>query len=298
MRNPFRSKYRITQTFANKLIINGKEYYKQFGLLGHEGLDLVPTGTVNDVLCVEDGVVVRDIDDATLGKNYGKNVTIWHPNIRKATQYCHLAENNVKMGDRLNRGDKLGVMGATGNTMGAHLHLNLFDVDSNGIRLNRDNGYFGGIDPLPFLEEDTTTIDNHQAIEDKLRAERDSHWNTLVALYNALGVAHNNEVALAEIEKLVKLDDTLLEKEKNLEQANIKIADLEVNAKKLSEVNDNLIYENEKLKSEIEEQKDTITKQGFNINTLKEQIQDIKASAKLPIFMGWKRRIVEFIARL
>lgn len=157
MRKLFNSAFKVTQTFANKLMVDGKDYYGQFGLAGHEGLDLIPSGTVWDVFCLEDGVVVKDEDNARSGA-YGINVTVWHPKIKKATQYCHLAENYVSNGQSIKAGEKLGKMGATGNVSGAHVHLNLFETDEEGYRKNRGNGYLGGIDPLPFLNENTEPI--------------------------------------------------------------------------------------------------------------------------------------------
>lgn len=148
MRSPFTGAFQITQKFGEN-----PNYYAKFGLKGHEGLDLIPIGSDWSILALEDGVVVRDEDNPRSG-NYGIYVTLWHPQIKKATQYCHLAENYVSINQKVKKGEKIGKMGATGNVTGAHLHLNLFEVDDQGYRLNRNNGYFGGVDPLPFLQED------------------------------------------------------------------------------------------------------------------------------------------------
>lgn len=154
----FRSPYRITQVFGgdHTLTIGGKtmtaaEYYGQFGLAGHEGLDLVPTDSDWTVLALADGQVVKDNDDVRSG-GYGNYVTLWHPELKKATSYGHFSENYVIIGQKVKKGDPIGKMGSSGNSTGAHVHLNLFEVDENGIRLNRNNGYAGGVDPLPFLK--------------------------------------------------------------------------------------------------------------------------------------------------
>lgn len=149
MRKIFDSQVQVTQEFG----VNS-EYYKQFGLRAHEGLDIIPTGSSWNIYCLEDGVVIKDDDIAgsPLNDPYGIFVTIWHPTINKATQYCHLEKNYVQNGQAVKRGDLIGVMGKTGNVSGAHLHLNLFETDVNGVKINKDNGYLGGIDPLPFLQ--------------------------------------------------------------------------------------------------------------------------------------------------
>lgn len=148
MRKLFRSQHKITQEFG----VN-KEYYSKFGLQGHEGLDLIPTGTDWTVYALEDGVVVKDEDNARSGA-YGVYCTIWHPSINKATQYCHMEFNLVENGMQVKKGQAIGKMGSTGNSTGAHVHLNLFETDGSGTRLNKDNGFLGGINPQPFLEED------------------------------------------------------------------------------------------------------------------------------------------------
>lgn len=155
MKSPFKSAFKVTQGFGER-----PEYYKQFGLAGHEGIDLIPNGTSWDILALADGVVVLDDDivGSVSADPYGKIVTLWHPTLNKATMYCHLAENFVVYGQQVKKGERIGTMGATGNVDGAHLHLNLFETDANGIRLNRKNGFLGGIDPLPFLQADDAVI--------------------------------------------------------------------------------------------------------------------------------------------
>ena len=45
------------------------------------------------------------------------------------TRYLHLDSLSVSVGQQVTKGQKLGVMGNTGNSFGAHLH---FDVMLNG----------------------------------------------------------------------------------------------------------------------------------------------------------------------
>lgn len=150
----FNSAFKVTQKFG----VN-PDYYKQFGLTGHEGLDLVPTSSDWSVYSLPyKGKVVKDIDMASKGGAYGITDTVWYPEIGEAWQYCHLKTNTLYEGQEIEPSTYIGQMGDTGNTKGAHLHVNRFKVNVNGIRLNKDNGTLGGIDPLPFLEKDPAII--------------------------------------------------------------------------------------------------------------------------------------------
>ncbi len=145
---PFRNGLRITQKYGED-----PSYYGQFGLAGHEGLDLVPKvfNGDNQVVCIEDGEVVRDIDDPVAGKAYGNHVVVLNRATGRAWWYCHLAQNYVEGKQQIKRGEVIGEMGSTGNTNGAHLHLGLRLANINGEAINLNNGYSGFVDPLPVL---------------------------------------------------------------------------------------------------------------------------------------------------
>lgn len=261
MRKLFRSQFKVTQGFG----VN-PEYYKQFGLKAHEGIDLIPTGTVWDVFALEDGIVVKDEDNARSGA-YGKYVTIWSPTIKKATQYCHLASNSVSNGQQIKKGDVIGVMGATGNTTGAHVHLNLFQTDDNGVRLNKDNGYLGGVDPLPFLNEVTEASDQQEII-DELRVARDKNWNlyqSQIEENKKLQIFNDDLVSQLSTEKenSLNLAEDLRNTEQKLGQCLNITGELNETDKKTTEQlieeqkkNKDLMDENAILKKKVDEMKE------------------------------------------
>ncbi len=89
---------------------------------------------VNDTVCAaDDGVIVGVIKDYTDGgktkewRDYANFITIYHPHSGVYTQYVHLAHKGsfVKVGDRVKRGDVIGLSGNTGMTHGEHLHFNV-----------------------------------------------------------------------------------------------------------------------------------------------------------------------------
>lgn len=147
MQIPFSGGSTLTQGFGDN-----PQNYAQFGLKGHEGLDFIPKDADKQVYAVESGVVTEDVDDPVQGKAYGINVVIFVATNRRLWTYAHLSQNFVKKGDKVLRGQPIGVEGATGNTTGPHLHLGLRLTDANGNPLNTGNGYFGYVDPAPTVQ--------------------------------------------------------------------------------------------------------------------------------------------------
>lgn len=124
--------------------------YVQFGLKGHNGIDLgVATGTpVKSVAAGE--VMYVGID-----QDYGNYVRIYHPALNVCTFYAHLQNSVVTFGTKVNAGATIGFSGNTGNSTGPHLH---FEVRKMKDRLNYDlsfNTGFGSkgqLDPFTFMK--------------------------------------------------------------------------------------------------------------------------------------------------
>ena len=139
-RLPFDSVQYQTLGFGDNLIDPVlKRMYSQFGLAGHDGIDFdLPQGT--PIFASDTGLVVL-----AGGGDYGKTVVIEHDWGR--SYYGHLSEVQVVLGQKVSKGDKLALSGNTGLSTGAHLH---FSIKPN---LNdRLNGYYGKINPLPYLQ--------------------------------------------------------------------------------------------------------------------------------------------------
>jgi murein DD-endopeptidase MepM/ murein hydrolase activator NlpD len=49
------------------------------------------------------------------------------------SRFCHLSKTNVKVGQKVRRGDKIAEVGMTGKTTGPHLH---YEVRLGGIPAN------------------------------------------------------------------------------------------------------------------------------------------------------------------
>jgi murein DD-endopeptidase MepM/ murein hydrolase activator NlpD len=93
----------------------------------HEGVDIASrTGT--PVYTTADGIVSR----AETVEGYGKLVVIDHGYGFK-TYYGHNSKIYVKVGQRVQRGDRISAVGNTGSSTGSHCH---YEVRLNGIPVN------------------------------------------------------------------------------------------------------------------------------------------------------------------
>ncbi len=118
---PITAKWRLSSPYGNRA--DPFTGVKKF----HTGMDMAaPTGT--PVKASLDGKVVA----VSYNQVYGNYVIISHINGYQSL-YAHLHTATVKVGQRLNQGDKLGLVGSTGYSTGPHLH---FTVYKNGKLVN------------------------------------------------------------------------------------------------------------------------------------------------------------------
>lgn len=95
----------------------------------HKGIDIA-NKKAPGVLAADSGTVV--VAGWIDGYGYGSRIVIDHGNGYK-TRYAHLSRINVQVGQTVNRGDLIAIMGSTGRSTGTHLH---FEIIRNGVHLN------------------------------------------------------------------------------------------------------------------------------------------------------------------
>jgi murein DD-endopeptidase MepM/ murein hydrolase activator NlpD len=123
--------FTITQPFGPSNVALEPAYgpFKHF----HTGVDIAaPLGT--PVMAAADGLVVA-VGHGNFG--YGNYVVVAHGG-GIATLYAHLLQTNASVGDKVARGQVIGLEGSTGFSTGPHVHFEL--------RINDQ-----AVDPMPYL---------------------------------------------------------------------------------------------------------------------------------------------------
>ncbi|MFB6257246.1 MAG: peptidoglycan DD-metalloendopeptidase family protein [Flavobacteriales bacterium] len=108
----------------------------------HSGIDFTADiGT--PVHVTGDGVVTRVEKDRA---GYGHNVLVDHGHGFE-TLYAHLSEFKVKKGDKVQRGEVVGLTGNTGTSTGPHLH---YEVIRDGKKVDPVNHFFSDLTPKEY----------------------------------------------------------------------------------------------------------------------------------------------------
>jgi murein DD-endopeptidase MepM/ murein hydrolase activator NlpD len=100
-----------TDSFGTRRMFNGKLASI------HRGTDF-HAGSGTPVAAANDGVVI-----IAQGMFYEGNLVVVDHGQGFSTLYMHLSKIEVKVGDRVHKGQRLGLSGATGRVTGPHLHL-------------------------------------------------------------------------------------------------------------------------------------------------------------------------------
>lgn len=110
----------------------------------HQGIDFTaPKGT--PIQATGDGVVER-VEKKSTG--YGHNIIINHGHGYK-TLYGHMSRFDVKRGDKVKKGQQIGLVGNTGSSTAPHCH---YEVHYKGAKVNPINYVMDGLSPKEYAE--------------------------------------------------------------------------------------------------------------------------------------------------
>lgn len=122
-------------------------YYKNFKQKGHNGWDFaIPVGTA--IYATHDGVVWFS------GKDQSEALTVIIDSLGGdyRTFYGHLSSYMVTPGQKVKKGEKIGLSGNTGRyTTGPHLHFGIHPI-ANFQDTEPDNGWNGAVDPVHYFD--------------------------------------------------------------------------------------------------------------------------------------------------
>jgi murein DD-endopeptidase MepM/ murein hydrolase activator NlpD len=152
VRLPLDGAPRVTQWYGED-----PEYYHQFGMIGHNGIDFsAVTGTV--LRSVAAGRVTR-VQRVSTG--YGWNVIVNHG--WGQTIYAHMSRIDVAEQQDVTVGAALGLSGNTGNSTGPHLH---FGMRVYGVSEPAMNDWVDPAVMLGLREEGVTEGQRRRALEE------------------------------------------------------------------------------------------------------------------------------------
>lgn len=113
----YEGEYKVTSWFGPRKLENGDSR-------PHKGIDYVGLKSKN-LLAVTDGNVTSSqiiIDKTNRTWEYG-NYVIVDDGFGYTFRYCHLSKRIVTKGQKVKKGDVIGVEGATGYSFGSHCHF-------------------------------------------------------------------------------------------------------------------------------------------------------------------------------
>ena len=123
----------------------------------HSGIDFTAKkGT--EVYVTGDGYV-EEIENKRWG--YGKSIVINH-GFGYKTRYAHLSAFKVKKGQKVTRGELIGLIGSTGKSTGPHLH---YEVVKDGVKVNPIGYFHSDLTPGQYEQLLEMSENSHKAMD-------------------------------------------------------------------------------------------------------------------------------------
>ena len=124
---PTKSGYTLSSSYGYRVnpFTGGREF--------HTGLDIAGTGYGSPIYASNNGTVIV----SEYHYSYGNYIVINHNN-GYYTLYAHMSKRNKKVGDIVERGEPIGLVGQTGSATGPHVHFEVWKGGPpfTGTRLN------------------------------------------------------------------------------------------------------------------------------------------------------------------
>lgn len=137
----------------------------------------------------------------------------------------------------------------------------------------------------------STTVEVDSKVFENMRRKCD----IADAVREKLQTEDSQTVILAEIDKLIKYEDAVVQKDGQLTEANNKIVELQQQVKDLTDKQEEINKTNGDLEKQIGDQKVTIDTQTENIGKLSAALEDLKKKCAPVNLTGWKKAVYDFL---
>lgn len=112
----------------------------------HTGVDFsAPTGT--PVFSTGNGKIVK-IERSNSNRGYGNSILVDHGH-NYITRYAHLSKIDVRVGQKVKRGQVIGEVGNTGGSVAPHLH---YEIEYKDKKVNPVNFFYSDLSPSEYEE--------------------------------------------------------------------------------------------------------------------------------------------------
>lgn len=160
-----------------------------YGAFGHNGLDLMAKHG-QPVYSSFDGWVEEIQTEEARGLGLGIISTELYPCtelkdklVQFKARYWHLKSFEVERGQPVKKGQLIGYADNTGYSSGDHLHYELKPVELVGgepRNLLQNNGFYGAVDPMPYMESDEEAFDReHPELDKEVTREQYNYRQSL-----------------------------------------------------------------------------------------------------------------------
>lgn len=135
----------------------GQKYHPFYNAyVMHDGLDIIVTRGI-DVLATGDGTVINASSSRTLGNT----IEISHAGGYK-TVYAHLEKMNVRKGQNVKAGQRIGSVGMSGKASAPHLH---YEVRRDSLLLNPIDCIFAAVSPEEYANMLYMSVNTKQSMD-------------------------------------------------------------------------------------------------------------------------------------
>ena len=129
---PVKGVYGITSPFVQRYFTYMDNGVPKVDNNFHYGVDFQGTTNKSVVQAMYPGKVINTTNASKGNSGHGTRVVIYHEKLGLASIYCHMKVDSVSVsvGQSVNAGTELGIVGNTGNSQGGHVHVEVYRASS------------------------------------------------------------------------------------------------------------------------------------------------------------------------